>query len=43
MIFTGFLVNNAIEGKVNKGDRCTEVQCLESGGSEEGHIGSFGT
>ena len=42
-IFTGFLVDNATRGKISEGDRCTKVQCLESEGSEEGHVGLFGT
>jgi hypothetical protein len=34
-VFTGTLVDNATGGKISKGDRCGEVQWLESGGSEQ--------
>jgi hypothetical protein len=42
-VFTGTLVDNAIRGKISKGDRCREVQWLESGGSEKSHDVTFGT
>jgi hypothetical protein len=42
-IFTGVLVDNAIGGKISKGDRCREVQWLESEGSEKSHDVTFGT
>jgi hypothetical protein len=42
-VFTGTLVDNAIGGKISKGDRCGEVQWLESRGSEKSHDVTFGT
>jgi hypothetical protein len=42
-VFTETLVDNATEGKINKGDRCGEVQWLESGGSKKSHDVTFGT
>jgi hypothetical protein len=42
-VFTGTLVDNAIKGKISKGDRCGEVQWLESRGSEKSHDVIFGT
>jgi hypothetical protein len=42
-LFTGTLVDNATGGKISKGDRCGEVQWLESRRSEKSYNVTFGT